>query len=468
MLNNDQIKRRQFLNRSKNLIAGSLGSSLIINQSCMNKTSSVKIVDAKSAYEKEPLIKPFGFKGSSITSVWQTATYLESDSGTHKIGLGTQSVLWSDSRVFAKHNEDDGNEIMFNITKKALQMLKGATLENPVKMQDDMMGELMKQSIAITDQADLRKTFMLNALVPVDNALWLLWAAENGIDNFDELIPAAYRPGLSAKNQKVVSIPALSYGTSMASIKQLADDGFFIMKIKIGAPGTQDEMLQKDIEFLDNIHKTIGHYETKHTNDGKIPYYFDANGRYEKKESLHKFLDHAEKIGALEQIAVLEEPFGERNQGDVSDLVQRGPRVAADESAHTDKESLARIQQGYNCIAVKAVAKTMSMTMKIAQLAFDHNIPCFCADLTVNPILVDWNKTIAARLPAFPEMPGLGLQETNGWQNYKNWEAMKMKHPSKNSNWIDSIDGVYDTGEEFMTQSGGIFQASDHYEKLFK
>lgn len=467
MLNKDFIKRRQFLNRSKQILAGSLYSSLVLNQSCMNKSVSAKIIDTRSTYEKEPLLKPFGFKGSAITSVWQTVAYLKSDSGKHKLGLGTQSVLWSDSRVFAKHSEDEGNEIMFKITNEALNMLQGATIENPVKMQDDMLDELMKRSISITKQADLRKTFVLNALVPVDNALWLLWAEEQGIHNFDELIPHAYRSGMSAKNKKVVSIPALSYGTSMDTIKQLADDGFFIMKIKIGAPGTQDEMLQKDIEFLENIHKTIGHYQTKHTKDGKIPYYFDANGRYEKKESLHKFLDHAEKIGALEQIAVLEEPFGERNQGDVHDLVDRGPRVAADESAHTDLESLSRIQQGYNCIAVKAVAKTMSMTMKIAQLAFDNNIPCFCADLTVNPILVDWNKTVAARLPAFPEMPGLGLQETNGWQNYKNWGTMMNKHPAKNADWIHSIDGVYDTGESFMKQSGGIFQASEHYEKMF-
>lgn len=468
MLHKNEIKRREFLKGTKNLLAGSIGSSLFLNQSCMSKTSSTKILETKSTYEKEPLLKPFGFKGSSITSVWQTAAYLKSDSGHHYIGLGTQSVLWSDSRVFAKHSEDAGNEIMFKITNEALEMLKGTTLENPVKMQDDMMEELMKRSIAITEQADLRKTFMLNALVPVDNALWLLWAAEQGMTNFDDLIPTAYKSGLSAQHNKVVSIPALSYGTSMDTIKQLADDGFFIMKIKIGAPGTQEEMLQKDIEFLENIHKTIGHYETKHTKDGKIPYYFDANGRYEKKESLHRFLDHAEKIGALEQIAVLEEPFGERNQGDVSDLVQRGPRVAADESAHTDTESLARIQQGYNCIAVKAVAKTMSMTIKIAQLAFEHNVPCFCADLTVNPILVDWNKTIAARLPAFPEMPGMGLQETNGWQNYKNWDKMKLKHPANNADWIHSIDGVYNTGEAFYKESGGIFKASDHYEKMFE
>ncbi|MGI9545476.1 MAG: enolase C-terminal domain-like protein [Cyclobacteriaceae bacterium] len=238
------------------------------------------------------------------------------------------------------------------------------------------------------------------------------------------------------------------------------------MKIKIGAPGTQEEMLEKDKAFIKGIHDAIGHYETEHSPNGKIPYYFDANGRYEKHETLKRFLDYAKEIGALEQIAVMEEPFGERNQEDVSEIAAYGPRVAADESAHTDAESLARIQQGYTSIAVKAVAKTLSMTMKIAQVAYEHNVPCFCADLTVNPILVEWNKCVAARLPAFPGLD-LGLQETNGWQNYRNWEKMMGYHPLKDASWVRTKQGIYETGTDFFEQSGGVFEASEHYEGMF-
>jgi len=43
---------------------------------------------------------------------------------------------------------------------------------------------------------------------------------------------------------------------------------------------------------------------------------------------------------------------------------------------------------GYGAITLKPIAKTMSMSLKIAQLAYERSIPCFCADLTVNPILV--------------------------------------------------------------------------------
>jgi len=469
--NTAKMDRRDFVKyTSAGMAALALSGLSITNTQCMTTQTipkSIRIARVDSNFEREPLRRPFGFKGSAMTNVWQIITYLEGESGIHKIGLGTQNVLWSDSRVFANHSENGGNALMYAISERAMQMVKGQSFTDPISLLDDILEEVFQYGKLITRQDDLRKTFALNALVGLDNAAWLLYAAENGLKSFDELVPKIYQPGLSARNDKVVSIPALGYGTPVEEIKKLADEGYFIMKIKIGAPGDQAKMLEDDKVFLKAIHDTIGHYETPYSKDGKLPYYFDANGRYEKHETLLRFLDYADEIGALEQIAVLEEPFGERNQEDVREIVARGPRVAADESAHTDADALARIQQGYNAIAVKAIAKTMSMTMKIAQVAYEHEVPCFCADLTVNPILVDWNKTVAARLPAFPEMPGLGLQETNGWQNYRNWETMKTHHPLAKAEWTQTKNGVYPTGKDFFEQSGGIFAASEHYEGMF-
>ncbi|MFT6809873.1 MAG: L-alanine-DL-glutamate epimerase-like enolase superfamily enzyme [Saprospiraceae bacterium] len=467
--NASTFSRRTFVKQSGAGLALSMTGLSLVNSNCMSKLlepTSIKITNVNSNFEREPLLRPFGFKGSAMTNVWQTMAYLKSDSGIHKIGLGTQNVLWSDSKVFAANSENGGNALMYAMSERALQIIKGQSFTSPVELLDRILPEVYDYGKKITGFSNLRKTFALNALVGLDNAAWLLYAAENGLNNFDEMIPEEYKEGLSGRNDKVVSIPALGYGTPVSDIKQMADDGFFIMKIKIGAPGTQAEMLEKDKEFLKNIHNTIGHYETPHTADGKIPYYFDANGRYDNKEDLLRFLDYAESIGALPQIAVVEEPFGERNQEDVRDIVARGPRVAADESAHTDEDALTRIQQGYNCIAVKAIAKTMSMTMKIAQVAYENNVPCFCADLTVNPILVDWNKIVAARLPAFPGL-NMGLQETNGWQNYKNWDTMMGYHPARDQGWTRTKNGVYETGKKFMEQSGGILMPSDHYEKMF-
>ena len=107
------------------------------------------------------------------------------------------------------------------------------------------------------------------------------------------------------------------------------------------------------------------------------------------------------------------------------------------------------------------------MTMKIAMVAQQHDVPCFCADLTVNPILVEWNKCVAARLPAFPNM-NFGLQETNGWQNYLNWDTMMSYHPAPDAAWTHAIGGVYNTGSDFFEQSGGIFLQSEHYTKMFQ
>ncbi|MFD1142320.1 enolase C-terminal domain-like protein [Larkinella insperata] len=424
--------------------------------------AKIRIKSVNSNFEREPL-NPYRFKGSAITDSWQTMALLESDSGIRKIGLATQGVLWSDSSVFAAHSESAGNALMYAMSERALQLIRGTSFTTPVELLDTVLPEVLAYGKKITGNPNLRKTFALNALVCVDNAAWLLYAQENNITRFDDMIPAAYKPGLSHRHTKVASIPSFSVGTTAERIKAAADEGYFIMKLKTGSAGTQAEMIEKDIAFLTAVHKAIGHYETPYTKSGKIPYYFDANGRYEKKETLQRFLDHAKKIGAFDQIAVIEEPFEENNEVFVGDL---GVRVAADESAHTVEDAARRIEQGYSAIAVKAIAKTLSMTMKITQLAYEKKIPCFCADLTVNPILVDWNKAVAARLPPFPGMT-VGLQETNGHQYFKNWDKLMSYHPRAGASWTRTQKGVYLTDQSFYDQSGGIFEPSAHYEALF-
>jgi L-alanine-DL-glutamate epimerase-like enolase superfamily enzyme len=235
------------------------------------------------------------------------------------------------------------------------------------------------------------------------------------------------------------------------------------MKIKIGQPGTQAEMLEKDKARLSAIHAAIGGARTPHTANGKLPYYFDANGRYESKDLLLRLLDHAKAIGAFDQIALVEEPFPEELEIDISDIPAR---VAADESAHTDKDALARIQMGYKAIALKPIAKTFSMSLKIAQLAHERGVPCFCADLTVSPLLVEWNKNVAARLAPFPNL-GLGLVETNGHQNYRNWETLRSYHSAPNAPWAQTKRGVFELDADYYARSGGVFERSPHYEKMF-
>lgn len=423
----------------------------------------ITIEKVNSNFEREPLVRPFGFKGGYMSEIWQTISLLESASGNSGLGLDTQNVLWSDAKVFGSNSEAAGNALMYAITERAMQMVKGMKFTTPIDLQEAILDEVYAYGKKATSNPDLRMTFALNALVGLDNAAWMLYARENGYTNFDQLIPKAYRPALSSKHSKVASIPLMAYNIPIAEITEAVDQGYFFMKIKIGQPGTQQEMLEKDKARLTAIHKAIGDKRTPHTKDGKLPYYFDANGRYEKKETLLKLLDHAKSIGAYDQLAVIEEPFPEHAEIDVHDI---DIRLAADESAHTDKDAAMRIEMGYGAIALKAIAKTMSMTMKIAQVAQDRGIPCFCADLTVNPILVEWNKVVAARLGAFPGLGGMGLMETNGHQNYKNWETMRSYHPAPKASWANTDEGVFNLNDDYYQKSGGILDASSHYMEL--
>ena len=398
-----------------------------------------------------------------MREIWQSAALLKSESGIHKTGVCTQSVLWSDAQIFSSHSESGGNALMFAMTEFGLSLIKGRTFTNPVSLLDEIWPEVYDFGKKICRKNDLRQTFALNSLVGADNAAWLLYAAENEITNFDDMVPEAYKPALSHHHDKVASIPLMAYSIPVEEIKAAVDQGYFFMKIKIGQPGTQGEMLEKDMARLTEIHKAIGGARTSYSKDGKLPYYFDANGRYESKDSLLRLLDHAKKIGAFDQIAIIEEPFDEKLEIDIKDIPVR---IAADESAHTDKDALKRIQMGYKAIALKAIAKTLSMTMKIAQVAYDNGVPCFCADLTINPILVEWNKNIAARLSPFPGI-GLGLLETNGHQNYKNWETMRSYEPCNDASWSRTKDGVFELNDDFYAKSGGIFIPSQHYEDMF-
>ena len=425
---------------------------------------NVGVKQVSTTFEREPLATPYGFKGGYMTDVWQTVVRLQSTSGRHSIGLGTQNVLWSDARVFMNHSESGGNALMYAITERAAQLLKGQTFTSPIEMQEQLLDELVSYGKQITKNPQLRTTFVLNALVALDNAAWLLHAAENGIDQFDAMIPQPYRAALGYRHPKVVSVPSFSFATPVLQMEQLAQEGYFFMKIKLGHPGAQREMIEADKAKLTDIHRAIGQGSTSYTADGKIPYYFDMNGRYESKDILLELLDHAKSIGAFEQIVVVEEPFPEAYEADVSDV---GVRVVADESAHTEQDVLTRIQMGYGGIALKPIAKTLSMTLKMAKVAHENKVPCLCADLTVNPILVDWNKNVAARLAPWPGFEKVGLMENNGHQNYRDWAEMLSYHPYSNADWVTAKDGVFALGRDFYQRSGGIFELSEHYEALF-
>ncbi|OGV68589.1 MAG: L-alanine-DL-glutamate epimerase [Lentisphaerae bacterium RIFOXYB12_FULL_65_16] len=427
---------------------------------------SIQIAAVSSNFEREPLIRPFGFKGGYVSEIWQTVAGLKSTSGKCTAALNTQSVLWSDADVFARWSESAGNCLMFGMTDFALRQAQGMTFETPMDLLDKLLEPTHEYGKKITGKKDLRLTFALNALVGVDAAAWILYAREKGIKDFDALIPAAYRAAIAHRHTKVAAIPLMAYGIPMPEIVQAVNDGYFFLKVKIGSDpdkdGDREKMLQWDMQRVEAIHKAIGNRETPHTQNGKIPYYFDANGRYDSIERLQRFLEHTKKIGAFDQIAIIEEPFPEEYKKNVSGL---GVRIAADESAHCDHDVEERISLGYGAIALKPIAKTLSMTLKIAKVAHDAKVPMFCADLTVGPIQVDWNKTFACRLAPLPGMK-IGVVETNGHQNYKHWADMQSYHPAAGSKWMQTKGGCFELDNDFYARSGGILEDSEHYRKL--
>ena len=426
----------------------------------------MKIVRAGCNFEREVLGAPFGFKGGYLSELWQSVVLLESSAGVQGVGLGTQSTLWSDADIFTGFPESAGNSMMFLMTSFAAKLSAQLKWDNPPELLDQLIEPTYEYGKAITGNQNLRLTFALNALVAVDNAAWLLYCLEKGIKSFDEMVPADVRPALAERHDKLACIPLMSYGVPIGQIKEAVDEGYFFLKIKIGSDpdkdGDLDKMLEWDKQRLGDIHEAVKDIETPYTDTGCVPYYLDANGRYDSKERLMKLLGHADKIGALERIIIMEEPFPEEYKVDVSDVPVR---LAADESAHSNRDAEERIELGYGAIALKPIAKTMSMSLKIAKIAHQKSVSCFCADLTVNPILVDWNKNVAARLPSLPGMK-IDVLESNGHQNYKSWEKMKSFHPCNKALWTETSGGLFELGDDFYVNSGGIFEVSSHYKAL--
>ncbi len=407
------------------------------------KSMCCKIDDVALSFEREPLQKPFGFKGGFLSELWQPVCRIRAEDGTYGIGSGVQSVLWSDSHTFCTHTQTGGNAMMFAVTEYALQMLKGKPFQDPIQTQHDIFDAVYEYARCVTQNRDLPKTFALNALVPVDFALWQLWAAQNGTKRFEDLTQS-FCPKMNTHQEKLGSIPLLSYNTTEQEIRELLDDGAFLLKIKIGSnPGGRndlDEMCVWDMERVTMIHAIASEYTTPYTECGHPVYYLDANGRYDTPERLERFLSGMKLSGALDRIVLLEEPFPEEAHIPVH---QFPVRIAGDESIHSPQDAVRCIDElGYTAVALKPIAKTLSATLEIYEQAQRRGIPCFCADLTVPPVMLDWNMNVAARIEALPGLK-IGVVESNGPQNYTDWERLVRMHPTPDAPWLHADKSVF-------------------------
>ncbi|MBQ7901880.1 MAG: L-alanine-DL-glutamate epimerase [Clostridia bacterium] len=414
------------------------------------------ITNVTCSYVPEKFIHSFGFKGSTLSGVWQTAVAMESGSCTG-IGEGVQSVLWSDSSVFAAYGEEKSNRLMFDVTRYAVNLISDTDFEHPSDIIHSVFRECKAYAQQITSM-DITDTFVLNSLVPVDFAAWHLWAQLNGIRDFDRIYKG------SARNSKLANIPLITYSTSLEEVERMAKDGVCIFKIKLGADpegdGSLDKMLEWDKRRAQKIHNILKDIPTPYTDCGNAVYYFDANGRYDTKERLENLVEFLHRRGIARRTVLFEEPFAPDNKINIADIPLN---FAADESAHSLDDVKERIALGYRTITLKPIAKTLSVTIDMADYAAKAGVQCFCADLTVNPLMVQWNKNFAARLKPLDGMK-IGVVESNGAQNYINWETMKGYVPGGYGN----DDTVYTLGDSFYTTGGGIFETPQYYAKLAK
>src|SRR3712207_906517 len=131
-----KISRRDFVYDAGGLMALSMFNLPVSANPAgakTNQTAKISIRKVDSNFEREPLT-PYRFKGSAITEAWQIAARLEADSGNGVVGLGTQGVLWSDSKVFAAHSESGGNALMYAMTERALEIMRGTTFTDPMQL----------------------------------------------------------------------------------------------------------------------------------------------------------------------------------------------------------------------------------------------------------------------------------------------------------------------------------------------
>lgn len=414
--------------------------------------------DYRFAVERQPLVRPFHFKGGYFTEKWinVVSLSLEGSAGRTVTGLGGNAVLWSDPAVFREWSEYGGNSLMSLLAERAVQIAEGTSYADPIEAFESIRGNVHEYARRITGRFDVTATFTLNALVALDLALWKAYAFDQGSERLFDLIPESMRQAFADRADTLARVPLISYNVPVAELVSLVRQGHHILKVKLGQSGSTSEMLEKDIRRLEELHRSL------EREDVPIRYYLDANGRYPDIETLMRLMDAAEKLDMISKIIILEEPFAYEKKIAVDKIPVR---IAADESLHDVSDLKERIDLGYRALALKPAGKTLSLSLLMAAEAAESDIPCFVADSACVPMLLEWNLALAAHLPDFPGL-GMRMIESNGAQNYANWDTLVSEHPVPSANWLESRGGLFCLDRDFFACSGGIFRQAGHYEEL--
>ena len=412
----------------------------------------MKIVGYDLDIVREPLRRKFGFKGSFFSEKWVTMMTLITDDGLTVQAPGGLAVLWSDQAIFTDHCEAGGNLLMSAIAEFAAKLLVGQQYDatsRPDRILKDLFPAVHDYAKAVTNSDEVRKTFTLNALVSLDFCLWKLYAKAIGARTFDEMLPEQYAKMLSHHSSQIAYVPLVSYGIERKEIELMARDGVFLFKVKLGQSGTQEQMFAKDCQRVKEVFELLRTIGTERP----VYYYLDANGRYEKKETLLRLLEFLDAIGMLDSVVILEEPFDGPVSIDVSDIPVV---IAGDESVESSEDVVERIGAGYRAFAIKPAGKTLSASLEMIATAYSFDIPCFVADSACIPRLADLNRNVAARLRPFEKLQ-MNFMESNGADHYLNWTQLIQSHPFAGAAWLNPQRGTYHLDEAFYACSGGIY-----------
>ena len=366
----------------------------------------MRIVHTDLEIHREPFARPFGFKGSAFREKWSLVVRLRDEDGVEAYGLGGLAVLWSDASVFSAHTEVGGNILQAALLEHALQEVRDHEFRDPPSILSYLLPRVHDYGVAVTRNPDLRPAFSLLSLVALDNAAWMLHARRAGIASFDDLIPREYRPYLSHRRRRLAIVPTIGYGFPEGELRKILEGGVPLLKVKIGSAGSEPDMLRADMEWMTRVHRIADARETPLTDCGNVLYYLDANGRYSQVDSVARLLEHARDIGMDRRIVIFEDPFDERLKTNVADNA---------------------------CV----------------------------------PVLVEWNKNVAARLPCFPGLK-VGLLESNGPEAYAGWTELLSAHPVPNASWLRPDGGVFHLDSDYYRHSGGIFLDPTPYCRLFR
>ena len=153
------MERREFIKASA-MVAGAMVApkGALADSVLRAPMKAITISKTSCGFEREPMVRPFGFKGGYLTEEWIVSAFVKSTSGKHGIGLGTQNCLWSDAKVFASNSEAGGNAIMFSMTQYALKLLVGKTFTSPVELNDWLWPQVWEYGKKVSANPDLRAT----------------------------------------------------------------------------------------------------------------------------------------------------------------------------------------------------------------------------------------------------------------------------------------------------------------------